>query len=82
MKERMTSRVTEIPRLGKTEEGPSNGWRNGTRANAVASCCASSDTSSAVMAAGAVCTSGRLPIAMRLTLPKPTAPTGADGGQT
>ena len=31
---------------------------------------ASSDTSSATIGAGAVCTSGRLPIAMRVTLPR------------
>ena len=70
MKARMTSRVTVMPRLESGEESPEKGWRKGTRAKAVAKWPASSDTSNATIGAGAVATSGRLPIAMAVTLPR------------
>ena len=70
MKARMTSRVTVMPKLESGEESPEKGCRNGTRAKAVAKWPASSDTSSATIGAGAVFTSGRLPIAMPVTLPR------------
>ena len=67
MKARMTSRVTVMPRLESGDDRPLKGLRNGTRASAVAKCPASSETSSATIGAGAVFTSGRLPIAMGVT---------------
>ena len=69
MKARMTSLVTVMPRLESGDESPEKGRRNGTRARAVAKCAASSDTSSATIGARAVFTSGRFPMAMRVTLP-------------
>ena len=70
MKARMTSRVTEMPRLDRGDDSPLKGRRNGTRASAVAKCCASNETSNATIGVRAVSTSGRLPIAMRHTLPR------------
>lgn len=74
MKARMTSRVTVMPKLESMDESPAKGRRNGTRARAVAKWAARSDTSSATIGAGAVLTSGRLPIAMFLTSRGSVAP--------
>ena len=70
MKARMTSRVTAMPKLERIDESPAKGRRQGTRARAAAKCAASSDTSNATIGAGAVCTSGRFPIAMSVRLPQ------------
>ena len=67
MKARMTSRVTVMPKLDNGDDWPRKGWRNGTRAKAVAKCPASNETSSATIGARAVSTSGRFPIATDAT---------------
>ncbi len=70
MKARMVSRVTEMPKFDRGEDLPEKGWRNGTRASAVANWPASSDTSNATIGGDAVFTSGRSPIAMSVRLPR------------
>src|SRR5580698_3406909 len=65
MKLRMTSRVTQMPRLDAGLAPPwRRGRRKGTRTMAAASCWARRATSRAAMGGCAVWTSGRFPIAM------------------
>src|ERR1700679_1162273 len=66
----MTSRVTVMPKLESSDDSPAKGRRHGTRARAAAKWAARSDTSNAAIGLGAVCTSGRFPIAMCVRFPR------------